>query len=70
MLDNMHGVTIMFVSRSPAEDGRDYGCVATLLSHIPQSVATNCGSVLQKIIRIKLYVLEKLFVYFLHAQSV
>lgn len=45
----------MFVSQSAVEDGRNYEYVMRSLSHIPQSVANNCGSVLQMLIRIKLY---------------
>jgi hypothetical protein len=38
----------MFVSQSAVEDGSDYEYVLTTLSHIPQSVVNNCGSVLEK----------------------
>jgi hypothetical protein len=47
MVDNIHGVTVMFVSQSAVEDGRDYEYVMSSLSHIPQSVVNNCGSVLK-----------------------
>jgi hypothetical protein len=70
MINNIHGVTVMFVSQSGVEDGRDYEYVMASLSHIPQSVVNNCGSVLETLIRIKLYSLEKQFHYFLHIQLV
>lgn len=65
-MDNIHCVTVVFVSQSAVEDGGDFEYVMTSLSHIPQSAANNCGSVLEKLIRIKLYSLQRQFHYFLH----
>lgn len=70
MMDNVHGVRVMFVSQSAVEDGRDYAYMMMSLSHIPQSAANNCGSVLEKLLRIKLSSLQKQFHYFLHIHVV
>ena len=65
-MNNIHCVTVMFVKQSAVEGGHDYEYVMMSLSHIPQSAANNCGSVLEKLVRIKLYSLPKQFHCFLH----
>jgi hypothetical protein len=70
MMNNIRCFTVMFVKQSAVEDGCDYEYMMTSLSHIPQSVANNCGSVFRTLICLKLYSLQKHFHYFLHIHVV
>jgi len=70
MMDNIQGVRVMFLSQCAVENGRDYAYMMTPLSHIPQSAGNNCGSVLEKLLRIKLSSLQRQFHNFLHIHVV